>query len=77
MPCELQKHMDTYAAVPRIGHKGKCQSGDAMLKEVNKESKSWLKLSVVPSEEQWLRVFRNLDKLYEVCFHFLLFSFLI
>ena len=77
MPPELRKDMDAYASASRTGHNGKCQSGDAMLVEVNKESKSWLKLSGAPSEEQWLRVFRNLDKLNEVSFHFLLLSFLI
>ena len=51
MPLELQKDMDAYASTSRTGHKGKCQSGDAMLEEVNKKSKSWLKLSGVPSEE--------------------------
>ena len=52
MPPELQKDMDAYASVPRTRHKGKCQSSDAMLEEVNKESKSWLKLSGVRSV-QW------------------------
>ena len=77
MLTEVQKDMDAYASASKTGHKGKCQSGDALLEEINKESKSWLKLSGVSSEEQWLRVFRNLDTLNEVSFRFLLFSFLI
>lgn len=46
----------------------KCQGGDALLEEINKESKSLLKLSGIPSEKHWLRVFRNLDQLNEVEF---------
>ena len=40
--------------------------GDATLEEVNKEAKSWLKTAGVPSEAQWLQVFRNLDALTKV-----------
>ena len=39
----------------------KCQGGDALLEEINKESKSFLKMAGVPSTEQWLHVFQNLD----------------
>ena len=45
---------------------GKCQGGDAILEEINKESKAWLKMSGIPTEEQWLQVFRNLDDLNKV-----------
>ena len=44
----------------------KCQGRDALLEEINKESKSWLKIAGVPSSEQWLHVFRNLDELSKV-----------
>ena len=44
----------------------KCQGRDALLEEINKESKSWLKIADVPSSEQWLHVFRNLDELSKV-----------
>ena len=44
----------------------KCQGGDALLEEINKESKSLLKMAGVPSTEQWLHVFRNLDELLKV-----------
>ena len=45
---------------------GKCQGGDALLEEVNKETKAWLKTAGIPSNEQWLQTFRNYDDLQEV-----------
>ena len=42
--------------------------GVTLLEEINKESKSWLKMARIPSEELWLRVFRNLDELNKVRF---------
>ena len=35
----------------------KCQGGDALLEEINKESKLWLKMEGILSEELWLKVF--------------------
>ena len=35
------------------------------------ESKAWCKLGGIPTESQWIRVFRNLDKLTEVKFFLL------
>ena len=67
MPKELHDCMKKYVSSSRTGKTGKCQGGDALLEEVNKESKSWLILSGIPSEQHWLRVFRSLDKLNEVC----------
>ena len=49
----------------------KCQGGDTLLEEINKESKPWLKMAGIPSEELWLRVFRNLDELNKVSFFFI------
>lgn len=43
---------------------------DALLEEVNNESKACCKLGGIPTESQWIRVFRNLDKLNEVNFFF-------
>ena len=48
----------------------KCQGGDTLLEEINKESKPWLKMAGIPSEELWLRVFRNLDELNKVSLFF-------
>jgi len=44
----------------------KCQGGDATLEELNKDSKSWLKMAGIPTKEQWLQVFRNMDGLNKV-----------
>lgn len=66
MPPELQNVLIKHKTASRTGDIGQSQGGDAMLEEINKESKSWLKLSGVPSEEQWLRVFSNLDDLNKV-----------
>ena len=66
MPNELREVKKKYVSHSRTGHSGKFQGGDACLEEVNKESKSWLKLSGIPSEERWLRIFRNLDSLNKV-----------
>ena len=35
----------------------KCKGVDALLEEINKESKSWLKMAGILSEELWLKVF--------------------
>ena len=35
----------------------KCKGSDALLEEINKESKSWLKMAGILSEELWLKVF--------------------
>ena len=66
MPSELRDVKSKYVSGSRTGKKEKSQGGDALLEEVNKESKAWLKMSGIPSEEQWLRVFRNLDNLHLV-----------
>jgi len=49
MPSELQQMMEKFISGSKTGTRGKCQGGDAMLEELNKERKSWLKMSGVPS----------------------------
>jgi len=66
MPEELRETMDRFVSGSRTMTHDKCQGGDAMLEELNKDSKSWLKMAGIPDEEQWLRVFRNIDNLNEV-----------
>ena len=63
MPCKLRKVMENLISGSRTMTLGRCQGGDAMLEEINKEAKSWLKMSGIPSNDQWLQVFRNLDDL--------------
>ena len=66
MPAALKSIKDKYVSVSRTGRIGHYQGGDALLEEINKESKAWCKLGGIPTEAQWLRVFRNLDKLNKV-----------
>ena len=68
MPNKLRVIMQKYISGSRTMTVEKCQGGDALLEEINKESKSWLKMAGIPSEELWLRVFRNLDELNKVRF---------
>ena len=70
MPKDLRDKMDEYASGSKTMRLGKCQGGDALLEELNKESKSWLNKAGIPGKEQWLRVFRNLDNLNKVKFIF-------
>ena len=67
MPQELREIMHHFVSGSKNNIKGKCQGGDAMLEELNKELKSWLKMAGVPSDEQWLNVARNIDNLNKVC----------
>ena len=70
MPEELKNLKKQFMSGSRTGNIDKSQGGDALLEEVNKDSKSWLKMAGIPSEKQWLRVFRNLDKLNELSLTF-------
>jgi len=67
MPSELSSIKKKYISGSRTGNIGKSQGADALLEEVNKDSKSWLKMVGIPKQQHWLRVFRNLDELNEVC----------
>ena len=66
MPSNLKNIMEQYISGNKSGKRDKCQGGDALLEEVNKESKAWLKMAGVHTEQQWIRVFRNLDNLSQV-----------
>ena len=66
MPEALLNIKQKYVSGSRTGHRERCQGGDALLEEINKESKSWLKMSGIPTEQQWIKVFRNLDELMQV-----------
>lgn len=48
-----------------LGKKGKMEDMDFQLENVNKRSKSWNPVGV-PTEEDWMRTFRNLKKLDQV-----------
>ena len=66
MPQELQEVLKNFVSSNRTMTLEKCQGGDALLEEINNESKSWLKMAGVPSTEQRLHLFRNLDELLKV-----------
>ena len=44
MPAALKSIRDKYVSVSRTGRIGHYQGGDALLEEINKESKAWCKL---------------------------------
>ena len=66
MPPPLKDIKNKYISGSRTGNIGKSQGGDALLEEINKDSKSWLKMAGIPSERHWLWVFRNVDSLNKV-----------
>ena len=49
---ELQEVLKNFVTSSRTMTLEKCQSGDALLEEINKENKAWLKMAGVPSTEQ-------------------------
>lgn len=61
---KLKIFCKVHFTVSRKGIKTHRQGGDAILEEINKSGKRF-KIGV-PSESQWKRVFRSLDKLSEV-----------
>ena len=66
MPQKVKDIVFSSMTLSRIGNTGHYQGGDACLEEVNKEAKAWISPIGVPSDRDWLKVFRNLDKLNEV-----------
>ena len=70
MPPEIKELMEKFISGSKNGTYGKCQGGDGMLEELNKESKSWLKTSGIPTKEHWFQVFRNFDDFTQVVFFF-------
>ena len=66
MPEELKKIVDDSFSTSRLGNKGHYQGSDACLEEINKNGKSWVSPHGVPTNEEWLKVFRNLYKLNKV-----------
>lgn len=74
MPFQLLDVKKTYISASQANTTGKTQGGDTLLEEVNKHSKSWMKMAGMRTKEHWETVFRNLDKLImvsEICMSFL------
>ncbi|XP_060601916.1 uncharacterized protein LOC132755133 [Ruditapes philippinarum] len=68
MPDELKDIVKSSLTLSRTGNTGHYQGGDACLEEINKEAKCWISPKGIPSDKEWLRVFRNLDNLMTVCY---------
>lgn len=66
MPYEVREILHSSYTTSRTGNAGHYQGGDACLELLNKEAKAWIKQSAVPSEKEWLRVFRNMDSMNKV-----------
>lgn len=66
IPEEVMQILQSSFTLSRIGNVGHYQGGDACLEEINKDAKAWIKQIGVPSEKEWLKVFRNLDRMNEV-----------
>ena len=65
MPEKVKDIIRFSFSTSRVGHEGRYQGGDACLEEINKNAKSWVSRGV-PSNDEWIKIFRNLDKLSEV-----------
>lgn len=65
MPEDVRKNVHSSYTMNRTGNVGHYQGGDACL-EVNKDAKGWIKQIGVPSEREWLKVFRNLYSMDQV-----------
>lgn len=69
MPSELASIMNKFVLDLRTVTESKYQSGDAILEELNKKGKSWLKMYGVPRNDELLKVFRNIDDFTQVVKH--------
>ena len=64
-PEELAQFIHRAESVSTSGNQSKGEDMDACLEEVNKESKTWQHGTMTAND--WLRIFRNLENLSEVC----------
>ena len=65
VPGSTLKLIDETSTMSRTGQEGRYQSGDDELEEINKNWKKWT--VGVPSQTQWKKLFRNLDKMETLC----------
>ncbi|KAJ8022554.1 hypothetical protein HOLleu_37485 [Holothuria leucospilota] len=73
MPPLVKEFVHSHQSVSQSGQAGRGEDMDFQLENLNKRSKVWTPKGV-PSEADWLRTFRNLEKLDKVQYH-TLFSF--
>ncbi len=74
MPVDMKVVMEESYSVSRTGRKGHYQGADACLEEINKNGKAWISPHGVPANEEWLKVFRNLDQLNQVFLLLIIYS---
>eukprot|EP00794_Sanderia_malayensis_P018435 gene18435-20284_t len=65
LPEKLVEVLKCSFAASRVNNHGHYQGGDASLEEINKNAKAWV-TSGVPTDDNWLKIFRNLDELCKV-----------
>ena len=66
MPSDLKQVVASSVSQIRTGNTGHYQGADACLEEINKLGETWVSSNGVPTEDDWLRAFRNADKLDQV-----------
>ena len=66
MPEELRLIADRSKSLSRTGNPGHYQGADACLEEINKQGREWVPGNGVPTDTDWLKIFRNLDKLEKI-----------
>lgn len=65
MPAEVKEFVQKHQSISHSGQHGRGEDMDFQLENINKQSKVWTPKGV-PSEADWLRTFRNLEKLDKV-----------
>ena len=66
LPDELKLEVYKNMAVSNTNSVGHFQGGDTCLEEINKKAKKWVSPIGIPNDQDWLKTFRNLDKLEDV-----------
>ena len=65
MPENLLDIVRKSYTLSKTGHEGHYQGGHACLEEIYRDAKSWI-TSGVPTQSDWLKIFRNLDNMNQV-----------
>ena len=69
LPEQLKTVVYENMCVSNTDSAGHYQGGDACLEEINKKAKRWVSPIGIPNDQDWLKTFRNLDKLEEVSYN--------
>lgn len=65
MPKEINSFVEATESISVSGHPSKGEGGDFILESKNRRTKMWLPTGL-PTEENWVRVCRNQDRLEKV-----------